>query len=103
MSQPEMILSVRFASELSYDEVSAVMDERAPEFAALDGLLQKYYVQDAESGEYSGIYLWRSAADLAEYRESELRASIAAAYKAIGEPRIEIYRVIRPLRDNDPA
>jgi heme-degrading monooxygenase HmoA len=103
MPRPEMIMTVRFASELPHDEAMAVMEERAPEFAALDGLVQKYYVQDTETGEYCGIYLWRSAADLAEYRESELRASIAAAYKAIGTPRVEVYRMIRPLRDTDPA
>jgi hypothetical protein len=56
-------------------------------------------VQDAESGEYGGLYLWESPEALAEYRESELRASIAAAYQAEGEPRVEVYRVVEPLRD----
>jgi len=35
------------------------------------------------------------------YRESELRASIAAAYQATTEPRIEVFNVLKPLRDAD--
>jgi heme-degrading monooxygenase HmoA len=99
MPQPAVILLVRFRSPLSLDEVMAVARERAPEFRALGGLQQKYYVHDAESGEYGGLYLWESPEALAEYRESELRASIAAAYRVEGEPRVEVFRVLEPLRD----
>jgi len=35
------------------------------------------------------------------YRESELRASIAAAYQATAEPRIEVFNVLKTLRDGD--
>ena len=66
--------------------------------AALEGLIQKYYLQDTQTGEYAGIYHWASKEALTAYRESALRKSIAAAYQAEGEPRIEVYRVIRPLR-----
>lgn len=72
----------------------------APGFQALAGLQQKYYLQDAATGEYAGLYLWQSPADFAAYKDSELRASIAAAYKVEGEPRVEVYRVMRTLRDN---
>lgn len=77
-----------------------VMHERMPEFRAIEGLQQKYYLEDAESGEYAGLYLWRSPGDLAEFNESELRASIAEAYGVEGEPRIEVYSVLTPLRDS---
>lgn len=102
MSHPALILLVRFHSPLPLDEVSQIMDDRAPEFRALDALQQKYYMQDVESGEYAGLYLWESPDGLAEYRESELRATIAAAYQAQGEPRVEVYRVIMPLRPERP-
>lgn len=98
MTTPELILSVRFRSALDFEDVTRVMEERAPEFEALDGLIQKYYLQDAQTGEVAGIYLWASEEALGAYRRSELRASIAAAYKAVEEPRIEVYRVLRPLR-----
>ena len=78
MTQPALSLLVRFRSPLSLDEVTRVMDERAPEFRALEGLHQKYYMQDSESGEYAGLYLWTTPEAFAEFRDSELRASIAA-------------------------
>ena len=99
MAHPALVLLVRFRSKLTLDEVMKVAEERAPEFRALKGLQQKYYLQDPQSGEIAGLYLWESAEALAEYRESELRASIAAAYHAEGEPRVEVYRVMMPLRD----
>jgi heme-degrading monooxygenase HmoA len=102
MTQPALVLLVRFRSKLTLDEVMRVAEERAPEFRALAGLQQKYYLQDSESGEIAGLYLWESPEALAEYRDSELRASIAAAYQAEGEPRVEVYRVMMPLRDVSP-
>lgn len=99
MSQPVLMLLVRFRSSLPYDEIVKVVEERAPEFAALAGLQQKYYLHDPASGEIGGLYLWESPGALAEYRESELRATIAEAYQAIDEPRVEVYQVIRTLRD----
>jgi heme-degrading monooxygenase HmoA len=99
MNEPALTLLVRFTSRLTLDEVRKVMEERAPEFRTLAGLQQKYYLQDADSGEYAGLYLWESSEALTAYRESELRASIAAAYQAEGEPRVEVYRVIKTLRD----
>ena len=97
MTQPALVLLVRFRSKLTLDEVMRVAEERAPEFRALTGLQQKYYLQDSESGEYAGLYLWESPEALAEYRDSELRASIAAKYQVEGEPRVEVYRVMMPL------
>lgn len=75
------------------------MRERMPEFRAIHGLQQKYDLEDPETGEYAGLYLWRSPADLAAFNESELRGSIAEAYGVEGEPRIEVYSVLEPLRD----
>jgi heme-degrading monooxygenase HmoA len=99
MDHPEVVLLVRFKTSLSIEEISKVAVERAPEFRALEGLYQKYYIQDVASGEYAGLYLWKSPQALAEFRESALRASIAAAYQVEGEPRVEVYRVAKTLRD----
>ncbi len=100
MNHPEMILLVRFKTTLSSEEVAKVAQERSPDFEALEGLQQKYYLQKTSSGEYAGLYLWKSPAALAEYRDSELRASIAKAYRVQGEPQIEIYKVVKTLRDD---
>jgi hypothetical protein len=48
------------------------------------------------------LYLWENPDALAAFRQSELRTSIARAYQVEGEPRIEVYRVFKTLRD-DPA
>lgn len=100
MPAPSLMLLVRLKSALPLEEITKVLEERAPEFRALAGLQQKYYLYDAESGELAGLYLWDSAAALAEYRESELRASIASAYQAESEPRVEVYQVIKTLRED---
>lgn len=98
MAAPELVLLVRFKSALSLDEIKQVLVDRAPEFRALEGLQQKYYLQDPGSGEVAGLYIWNTRGDLDEFVQSELRASIAAAYQVVGEPRIEVYDVLMPLR-----
>lgn len=99
MSHPALIVLVRLHSSLPPDEVERVMGERMPEFRKLEGLQQKYYLKDAQSGAYAGLYLWRSSGDLEEFNASELRATIAAAYGVEGEPRVEVYTVMTPLRE----
>jgi heme-degrading monooxygenase HmoA len=98
MDHPKLVLLVKFKSALPEDEVKRIADSRIEEFRALRGLKQKYYLQDAQSGEYAGLYLWESVETFDEYRNSELRASIAAAYQAVGEPRVEVFKVWMPLR-----
>lgn len=99
LSKPEMVLLIRFRSRLPLDEVTKVLEERAPEFRALAGLQQKYYLQDTSTGEIAGLYLWRSQNDLTAYQNSKLRTSIAEAYQVEGAPRIEVYRVLQALID----
>lgn len=99
MSKPTRVVLVRFKSALSFDEVMRIVEERAPQFRALPGLVQKYYLQDAASDEIAGLYLWESEAALDEYQKSKLRASIAEAYRAQEPPRVEVYEVVKMLRD----
>ena len=99
MSQPTYAVLVRLRSELDREEIVRIMKERAPEFRALEGLEQKYYLEGPEPGEYGGFYLWRSLDDVVRYRESELAATIAAAYQGVGEPSVTVFQVVMPLRD----
>ena len=99
MNQPSLILLVKFKSALSMEEVVKVVDSRIDEFRALKGLQQKYYLQEPATQEYAGLYLWDSKEDFLAYRDSELRATIAQAYQTVGEPRIEVFNVIKPLRE----
>lgn len=99
MSQPTYAVLVRLKSELDREAIVRIMKERAPEFRALDGLEQKYYLEGQEPGAYGGFYLWRSLDDVEQYRESELAATIAAAYQGVGEPTVDVFKVVMPLRD----
>lgn len=99
MTSPALVLLVKFKSSLSFDEVQKVVDERIDDFRALMGLQQKYYVQDPATGEVGGLYIWESQDDFLEYRDSELRASIAEAYQTEGEPQIQVLSVFKTLRD----
>ena len=99
MSHTKVVMRVRFKSDLTLEQVTDIVEKRAPEFEALAGLQQKYYLQDMASGEYAGLYVWESLEALEEFRESELRATIAKAYQAHGEPNIEVYKVFKVLRD----
>ncbi len=98
MSQSAVILMVTFKSALSAEEVEKVAMERLSEFEALEGLRQKYYLHDANTGVFGGFYVWDSAEALADFKQSELRAGIAKAYQVIGEPRVEVYEAIHTLR-----
>ena len=100
MNNPEITVQVRFRSKLPFDEVMKIAEERAPEFRALAGLQQKYYLHDPATGEIGGLYIWESQEAFDAYRESELRASIAKAYQAKGEPRVEVYRIVMTLRND---
>ena len=96
---------VKFKSSLSEDQVLQNIKDREPQYKALPGLLQKYYVQDSQTGEYGGIFVWDSAESMNEFQQSELARSTPAAYQVEGQPRIEILDVITLLRPEalDPA
>jgi len=99
MTQPTLVLMVKFKTPLTLEEVMQVAASRIDEFRALPGLLQKYYLHDPVTDEMAGLYLWESREAFDEFRDSELRASIAAAYRAEGEPRIEVMNVVETLRE----
>jgi heme-degrading monooxygenase HmoA len=95
-----MILqTVTFSSGLDEEELLRIAHERAQQFRALPGLLQKYYVKGDEPGQYKGVYIWESPEALEEFRRSDLAASIPKAYKALAPPRVERLEILFPLRD----
>lgn len=64
MTHPATLLSVKFKTDLSLEEVKEIIHSRIDQF-----------------------------------RDSELRKTIAAAYEVVGEPRVEVFRVMLPLKD----
>jgi heme-degrading monooxygenase HmoA len=94
---------VKFPSGLSEQQVRQTMEDRAPQFRALPGLVQKYYGRERESGEFCGIYIWDSEESLAAFRASDLARSIPAAYQVTSQPRVELFDVLFPLRAVEQA
>ncbi len=93
-----IIQTVKFKSALSEAEVQRVMEERAPQFRALPGLLQKYYLRENQTGEVGAVYIWDSEESLRTYRQSDLARTIASAYKAVEQPRVEVFETVLILR-----
>jgi len=89
---------VRFESKLSRDAVLAAAQERKPGFAAMPGLVQKYYLELDEPNTYGGIYIWESKAAMAAFTKTNIFRSIPAAYGIASAPQVEIIPVLFPLR-----
>jgi len=94
-----IIQIIRLRSDLPEEEVLRRAREREPQFRAIPGLLQKYYVKTGESGEFGGIYVWDSPESLKAYRESDLAAGIPEAYEISEAPDIEVLDVLFQLRE----
>ncbi len=89
---------VRVKSELPEEEILRIAREREPQFHALPGLLQKYYVRLDAPWNFGGIYIWDSRESLKAFRASELAASIAKAYQAVEPPSVETVDIVFQLR-----
>jgi hypothetical protein len=97
-AHPKVLLIVRFKSSLPPDELERRYKKRLPEFRALPGLIQKYYLYDPLSDEWGGLYLWDSQESLDEYMASDLRKSIPETYQIVESPRLETITVVETLR-----
>lgn len=95
----KIIQIIKLKSELNEDEMFKIARERAPQFRAIPGLLQKYYTKTEPPYHVAGIYVWDSMESLKAFRESDLAASIPKAYKLTEPPVIEIMEEIFQLRD----
>ena len=100
--QPEtegrIIQIIKLKTSLKEDEALKIARERAPQFKAIPGLIQKYYVRASPPHHFAGIYIWDSMESLQAYRESELAASIPQAYKLLEAPEIEVLDVMFELK-----
>ena len=95
-----MILQViKLKSKLPEEELLARARERSPQFKAIPGLVQKYYVKTDVPGQYGGIYVWDSAESLQSYRDSDLAKTIPEAYEIVEAPNIEIMNIMFQLRN----
>jgi heme-degrading monooxygenase HmoA len=93
-----IIQIIKLKSALSEEELLKTAKDREPQFKAIPGLIQKYYVKMKEEGQYGGVYIWDSKESLQAYRSSELASSIPQAYQLIEAPDIEVLDVMFQLR-----
>ncbi len=92
---------VRITTHLAQEEVRQIMEERAPRFREVPGLLQKYYGYEPSSEAFCGCYIFDSEESRQAFSQSELARTIPAAYQA-EEVRIEAYEVLFPLYEEAP-
>ena len=94
-----MIIQIlKLRTPLSETEITAIARERVPEYRAVPGLLQKYYLK-LDGGQFGAVYIWDSPESLNTFRESELAATIASSYRVSEPPQIEFGDVLFQLRD----
>ena len=94
-----IIQIVRAKTELPEEEFFRIAREREPQFKAIPGLIQKYYIKTKTPGEYGGVYIWDSIESLNKFKVSELAATIGEAYKSIEPPSVEIADILFELRE----
>ena len=92
---------VRFRSALSDERITELFRVRAPEYLAIPGLLQKYYLR-FQSGEYGGVYVWDSAASMERFMAGELARSICDVYR-VEESVRDIADVVHALRGENSS
>lgn len=92
------MLIVKIKTQLPEEQLLKIAKKRKPDFEALPGLIQKYYIK-LDEGLYGGVYIWQSMAALQNYKTSELAATIQKAYQATEPPSVEISNILFGLRD----
>ena len=94
-----IIQFIKLKSNLPEEELISRAREREPQFKAISGLLQKYYLRLSEPGQYGGMYIWDSPESMQAFRGSDLAKSIPGAYEIVEPPSIEIMDILFQLRE----
>lgn len=58
------------------DAYRELCDQLASTFAAMPGLIAKYWLADAATNNYGGVYIWESPEAMAAYVNGEFWASV---------------------------
>ena len=93
------VVFVTMETELDQEELEETLHDRAERFREVDGLVQKFYLQNHETGRVGGFYVFDSEESRDEYLASDLRATIGEAYAVKGEPDVSMFHLLFPLRE----
>ena len=100
MKNAEAVLSVKFNSTLSPEELMNVCENDLEVFRNVPGLLQKYYIAEEFTGAISGIYIFENKNARTSFWASELAKNIPGRYGVIPETlRVEQYDMAIVLND----
>lgn len=93
------IVCITFESELSLKEIESRFRERAQQFHDMDGLLQKFYIHDEDSGRVGGIYVFDSEESRDALFESEIHAKLRDG-SDVHDLEITTFEVVFPLYES---
>jgi len=100
MKHAEAILSVKFFSTLSPEDLLKTCRENLEDFRNVPGLLQKYYLSEETSGAISGFYIFENKKARAAFWNSEVARNIPAKYGVIADSlRVEQYEMAIVLNE----
>ena len=100
MKNEEVVLSVKFNSSLSAEELKNECVANLEDFRNVPGLIQKYYIAEELTGAISGIYIFENKTARASFWESDLAKNIPVKYGVILESlRVEQYSMAIVLND----
>ncbi|WP_088345908.1 MULTISPECIES: YdhR family protein [Rhodomicrobium] len=60
------------------EQYRAIADSLAPTFAAMPGLLTKYWLGNTAGNSYGGVYVWRDRAAMQAFMSGEVAAAVLA-------------------------
>ena len=100
MKNAEAVLSVKFKSTFSAEELINVCQENLKDFRNVPGLIQKYYIAEEGTGAISGFYIFETKSAREAFWSSNLAKKIPAQYRMIAETlRVEQYDMAIVLND----
>jgi hypothetical protein len=100
MKTAEALLSVKFTTSLRLDELNELCQADLDYFRSVRGLIQKYYIVDAQTRTVNCIYLFDTKTARASYWASKLARSMPRRYGLIpGTLRVEHFDVMIILNE----
>ena len=94
MKNAEAVLSVKFNSTFSVDELMNAIQEGLDDFRNVPGLIQKYYLAEQSTGSLSGFYIFETKSARNAFWNSDLAKKIPARYGVIPSSlRVEEYEL----------
>ena len=93
------LLIFLFKSGLTREEILETSEKRAEQYLKVDGLIQKYYVEDLQGGRVGGIFIFDTKENLKSFKDSELAKSTGEAYRFTEPPHTRVLEIVKTLRE----